>query len=837
MKLICKFFNLLLTISIVCILLILGAVAGYLDKPIKAALGSYLRYNGFHATIDNLHFARNKLSIDNISFNLIDEAVGSLNKVEMVFNLNGTIRKPLIIIKTKVNNFSLLAKDKQKIVDTIISAEHQLDLFAATSEAKIHLDHIESKTLSNINGANLPTGSALCSYKNKYIINKYQTVDCKLNFGRQSFLALDAKIEANEIKAQGSGSNIPIMIYQIARKIFPSNEVILFLHEYINGGHINTAKFDLHLDKNFFQHPVLKAENLTGTFNISDIEFKYDKDFPPIKNIEMEVMLSGPQAKFLLNKAHMNNTIISNGLITLDWKDIDTSNVIISAISSGPASDLTDFIVSETHNDIKKKGIDLRKLTGTATSKIEIVIPLSPKIKNSYNITTEVKNAGLKIFKNNIELSKGTLEGLFNGKEIIFTGKAKINNFDSDLTYRHDLTDPVANEHSLKIKTKLQGLNQKLGVVKLLSGNGVFNFEYKGKNGQATIEGSSNLKNIEFYLDKISIYKKIGDSANLSLRGNFTSTSQDNIELKLLGDNNLKIIANITASDNRYKVVLPIISHYDTNLKGEVTSSADNFSVKLRGSSLDLSQAKMEQFLEKERDNGNTHLEINLDKVRLKNNISLTDLQLTLDCNKNRCFSGYLDSKIGTRSVKMLLKQAEDKEEWIINCDNAGALLKGVGIYSSMKRGTMLVIVDTKRQLAKSGEVVPIVDGKFTFRKFATTDQSFLAGLVSYLSVPGLQNILTNNKDIEFLRMKGKFSYIGNIVRITDTSAEGPYFDFTMYGTIDTLNRKVRVKGGVVPSIYGISTILKKIPILGKILSGGHRKGIFSAPFSIEKDY
>ncbi len=96
---------------------------------------------------------------------------------------------------------------------------------------------------------------------------------------------------------------------------------------------------------------------------------------------------------------------------------------------------------------------------------------------------------------------------------------------------------------------------------------------------------------------------------------------------------------------------------------------------------------------------------------------------------------------------------------------------------------------------------------------------------------------ITNNHNIRFEKMAGKFGFKDGILKIEDGGAEGAYFDFTMAGTINTNERVIKLKGSIVPSLYGINTLLKHIPIVGTILSGGHRKGLVSAPYFIKNKY
>jgi hypothetical protein len=168
---------------------------------------------------------------------------------------------------------------------------------------------------------------------------------------------------------------------------------------------------------------------------------------------------------------------------------------------------------------------------------------------------------------------------------------------------------------------------------------------------------------------------------------------------------------------------------------------------------------------------------------------------------------------------------------------NAGAALKGFDMVNNIKSGELSMIIKTNIVAAEIGKTVPIAEGNFSLKKFVTVDNKILTRMVSFVSLPGMMSAITNNKNISFSEMKGKFSYKDNVINIYDASATGPFLDLTIKGSIFTDKHIIKVKGTVIPSLYGINSLVHKIPVIGTIFGGKHRKGIFSAPYSIEYRY
>ncbi len=820
------------TIVVILTLLILSSSKGYLDKPIKKVIEFYLDKKAMKIRIKNLQVRNNILSIDKIFMDLANNAQGEITNFKISFIIDDITTKPLILSTIDIDSFSLISKDNQPVINAQISARSIVDFFKNKIETQLNLGPIKNISLLDSYGEKLPDGEGFCSYNSKISRASKKSINCKLEFGDKAYLLFNSVLDGSIIQATGNAQNIPIMIYQIVEKIIPDNQVILFLQEYMKGGYIRNGEFNFNFDKNSLEKNISLETALKAKLHVVDLEYQYDKDYPPLRKIDTDVTIFGLSVKFILNQAYSSNSLISGG-ITFDWQGMDKSNFIVNANAKGSVNDLIDFISSEDYNKVKKQGIDLKKITGIANSKIGIIIPISPVIKNTYDISTIITGVNSKAFSDNVILKNAKITGTFNGDKVNLIGIGKINGYDSNLLIDVNVTDNNQDDYQnlLKVKTTIVGNNQKVGILKLISGNSVLDFEYKEqKDGKSLIKANTNLKNLEFYIDKISIHKKLGSEANFTLTGKLYNNLNGDIDFNLSGENNLKIVGKVKVAEDKYDVTLPVIKYNTTDLVGNLLLGKDSLNAKIQGRQLDLSESNMMQFLEKEGDAKNIHLTVDVDRVRLKNNIMLDKLNLQIDCNKIKCFSGSLNSKIGTRSFKMLLTDKKDLEQWIVTCDNAGALFRGIGMYNKMKSGIINLTLDTKRYDAKKGEVIPIVDGTFDIKHFVTTDVPFLTRMVSVVSFPGFMSFILNNKDIMFRNMTGRFSYIGNTINIADTSATGPFFDFTMQGTIDTSKHQMKLKGNVIPSFFFASNVITKVPIIGKIFSK-------VVPYSMEMKY
>lgn len=533
-----------------------------------------------------------------------------------------------------------------------------------------------------------------------------------------------------------------------------------------------------------------------------------------------------------------HDTKLSDGKILIDWANLDDTDVIVDAKSSGPAKDLTDYIPPNTMNELKESDIDLSKFTGKSSGDIHIVIPANSK-PNTYNVKVKIKKAGLGIFDDNVTLSNASLDGLFDGEKVRISGKGKINGFKSDIEFINYLEDngPIDNMLKLKVKLTTRNLGDKIPFYNIDDGKTIMDVIYKDKAGKKYFSAKADLSKVSLNISKLGIYNEAGKKAFLNIEGE--SKEEDGplpLNVSIKGDG-LEIEGITSLSSKITSIHFPKILSNDTEFAADVEVKPQMVEASIQGKFIDLSKSSMIGFLAKDASGTASNIKATFDAVKLKDDIYLDNFALNIECGKESCSRGEMHANIGTRGLDMKLYPHEDYEEWRVNATNAGAILKGFGIIDNIKAGDLSIIVKTNIKKAEKGKIIPIAAGEFKMAKFVTVDNKFLTRLVSNLSIPGLLNIITNSNDISFTEMTSKFDYVNNVINIYEGSATGAYMDLTIKGSIDTEKKHVKIKGRATPSFYGVNSIFNKIPILGRIFGGKGKASILSAPYSIEDQY
>jgi hypothetical protein len=837
--------RLILKIIIILLLLIsvLGGVLyatnlGYLNPLVRYTFQLYLKYHGMDSKVGGLVYKDGTLYSDAIFIKNLDAEI-RIKKFKADIRFLEEARRT-IEVDLSAGSIILANREGLKVLETDFSGKYRSALFSDNTHAVLNFPNIKIGQIQNMEGKILQDGTAKVEYS---AINGLEKHDLNLKFGEKSYLNLSATL-GEQAGITADMENFPLMLYEFGCKLAPRHDICTFLEDFIKSGFIVKGNIALNLKSKITNSTEINKENLRGNFKIKNLNIQYDKDLPQVKNIDTDVTISGSQINFHVNEGYSSRMKLYDGDISLNWQGVDNTRIVISAKGKGPASDLTDFIPEASHAGLQKSGINLREFTGNTEAVIKIIIPLKPGTTNIYDITAEVPFTGISIFKKQINLTKTSLTGKFDGSSVVLAGKGKINGYNSDLNFNYKINEEGEDDYRLNIRTYFRtnpnkNKHQKIGFISFLKGNSYIDLLYKNKDSKGIIEIISDLKDLELYFDKLGIHKQQGETGKFVLNGEFKDANIGKIRFGVLGENNLDIQGDMAISDKVTEIIFPKIKHKQTDLTAKIKLIGEMFDGSIKGKVLDLSNADMLQFLGKERDSGTTKLKMAIDQVRLKSDIWLTNLKLKFECDKDRCSSGYIDSKIGTKSLELLLTAKGTKgEEWVLNCSNAGALLKGLGAYDSMRAGNLSVSVNTSRGEVKSGEIIPIFNGNFNFERFVLHDAPALSRLVSLVSLPGFVSMITNNKDIVFSQMIGNFSFSNRSLVISKGMAKGPYFDFTIGGNIDTENRQMKLHGYVTPALYGISKIVGTIPLLGKIITGDKKHGgLITAPFKIDQKY
>nr|MBP7190145.1 hypothetical protein [Rickettsiaceae bacterium] len=398
---------------------------------------------------------------------------------------NGDVSVKISDVHFALGKIELLNTKVYHKDDNIITVEKTiLDYDIAKSLKKFGLYFDVSLNSFKIGDINLNASGSFVLKRSRTTID-----NLKLDIGDKSFLAFSMDYRTfmglpYMLKSEGKVENLPLMLQKAFWHIAPNNGIVEFLRDFILSGTVS-GEWKLGLDKEFFAGGNLDPEDFSGNLKLANVDFKYDEEFPIIKNLNSDVTLAGTNIDFKITEGYSGKILLSNSIIEIDWSKGEDTAVIAKVKGAGAAVELTEFIPNDDLEGMKKYGIDLRQIKGTTKLHAHLIIPLKPGTVNEYDVTADVSQFALSAFDEGVVISSAKLIGKYDGKSVKIEGTAKVNDLPSDLFYQMNLEDDKEKEfdHLLKAKVKfMQVASAKHDVISAVSGGSVVDLEYKLKD-------------------------------------------------------------------------------------------------------------------------------------------------------------------------------------------------------------------------------------------------------------------------------------------------------------------------------------------------------------------
>ncbi len=273
----------------------------------------------------------------------------------------------------------------------------------------------------------------------------------------------------------------------------------------------------------------------------------------------------------------------------------------------------------------------------------------------------------------------------------------------------------------------------------------------------------------------------------------------------------------------------------ETSLAGSMIMNGPQWHLLMHGARLDLRPAIEWLYRPGDRDEQavplpNVAASITIDEVLLAEDEILTGMVAGVETGGNRwrdvTFTGHLGE---SSAVSLRVVSDGDQRQLTLRADDAGRAARALGLFSQGEGGELEVLADL------TGDNAAIaMDGRATMTDFRLREAPTLARILSVGSLTGIAN-LARDGGIHFKSFDVPFSMHDGVIDIDDASANGPALGLTMTGQFVRSLERANLKGVIVPA-YTLNSFIGKIPILGNILAGGDKEGVFAINYQVEGD-
>ena len=168
---------------------------------------------------------------------------------------------------------------------------------------------------------------------------------------------------------------------------------------------------------------------------------------------------------------------------------------------------------------------------------------------------------------------------------------------------------------------------------------------------------------------------------------------------------------------------------------------------------------------------------------------------------------------------------ADGKPKLVLTSKNGGRMMSGLDITDTVRGGD--VMLETIFDSADFKHY----DTRIDIQDFAVVEAPRAVKALSVLSLAGLY-ALVEGDGTAFKYGHAELETRGSVVNIKALKASGDAVALSMVGVYDRTSKQVDVSGNLVP-VSQISNIVGKLPLLGNVLTGLDKSGIFATQFRV----
>lgn len=614
----------------------------------------------------------------------------------------------------------------------------------------------------------------------------------------------------------------------------------------ITGGVISQTQAHFRINPGDLSKEFLPKEDVDADIILSGSRIRYLPEHPALNDVEARIHIDGVSLNATIASANfLKHTALSAGNVTIADLNADNPYINVSFDAKTLAADVVRILKLPRLEHAKALNLSEDKAEGSVAAHGALGFYFF-ETKNTdedltYDIKADVKGVSSPGFIQKFDIKEATGSFHIDNKMVEFKGTSDVNGAtlaDSKVTY---LFTPDSKDTSIDTRLEIDGTVP----VEVLPRFGYPAFDFlKGKLGvKANVELGKDTERAKVTLDlnRAAIdlpwakWKKPDKEAATLEFAAQTNKNQTHISEFTLTGPSVKVHGEAELDANQSGLRSVVMDHVTM---GNTALSRAVYEKLPGGMRLEASGATFDATPWTEgagdSDFSFAHfpavaLALDLKQVVLGKNRTLKNLQGTLTCDEKRCTGADLQGTTmdGKAFEARILYNPKGVRQLAVHAQNGGAFLKAVGVIDSMEGG-IFTVTGTYDDSGATSSLKAVADSD----AFVVKDAPVLAKMLSLASLTGIFDTL-QGKGIEFKKLRAPFTLAGDVITFQDAKAYGDAVGMTLEGTMTFPQRTLDLKGTLVPS-YSLNTAISKVPLVGKMLTGGDGQGVFAARYSIK---
>ena len=629
----------------------------------------------------------------------------------------------------------------------------------------------------------------------------------------------------------------------------------------VQDGRVRTGSLKL-LSGRFLRHSALQSrtnQRLAISIEMADVTIRPDQRFGVVQLPRALVRLESNALEVVVPKGQViladNKSIsLKSGRFTaINVDQLGAIGEIAFHLNSDLSSALT--LLEQAKPDyVRTSAVDLGSATGKVDGEVRISFPLDDETSESdvnFGGKMRLSDGRLKKVFGNYDISGATIDFDVSQNSIDARGEVLLNGVLANVNWQRFLNASLDRQPPWRMTADLDDADRKQ--LDLDFGDalrGVVPIEFTIQPSSAAhrpVRLRADLSRADLFIEGLAWRKKPGRAAFLEADIVASGSRGEMImeNLKLAGDNiAIAGSARINEKNEVYAYEFPDFS-LDLVTRLSVRGVKDKnkiWKVQAHGKTYDGRSFFRSLFNVGRVAGRNAHslpkdggidLTAKIDNVLGYSDVSVRNATMKMSKRAGKLTALRAAGKLdGGQDVSVVYRKKQDRQRLLVaNSTDAGSVFKLVGFYPNLVSGQMRLHVNL------DGRGPAEKTGILWVEKFRILGDPLVTEVVSNANTGSGRKGKRQQKVIrqvfDFDKMRAPFSVGHGQFVLEDAYMRGPLIGATLRGKVD-YNRKALNIGGTYIPLQGLNNAFSTIPLLGDLLSGPRKEGIFGMTFAIQ---
>jgi hypothetical protein len=595
------------------------------------------------------------------------------------------------------------------------------------------------------------------------------------------------------------------------------------------------------IDRNFD----IKAE-------VVDASMRVISGYPELTKVKAKLNFNGDNLYANIDEAYLGSALIKNSEATVEnLNDRSKASFEVKGKYNGDITELRPLLAAIFEGEDKEYFYNTRDIISQAN----IDFYYKDKIYQTefgsnpdLDIKADINGLTIKKSFGNIDYITDNMKMKVDENKLTISSEGKINNSPANIEFLYDFKIGSKIDYELNLKSNISTedlitLTEMPELMQYHKGNSDLVMNVKGKGDEEVFTGKLNSQISEVLIPEINYKKPENSLMSVSFFGKRISGKMiDIVGFQVVGqDVTAEGSAFINLKDtSNYKLYLSNLNLKDNDLKIFVERSASksatdvqkegyDYKVDITGKNFNAENIIKNISSKSSSKIWSADLKINLDQIKLANDVTASNLHSTVKCYVEYCDNINITANFDDKEF-VKLTYIPEKETNVRNFkllgNNAGKFLKGFDISANIVGGILEVNSITKDNVSS---------GKAIMKDFDLLQAPALTKLFNLASFSGILELL-NNKGISFRKLDSDFRLENKFLIVDNLTAVGNSLGITTQGRINLKDSTIDLSGAMTPS-YSVNSLLGEIPGIGKIFVAKEGEGVLATRYNVNGSY